>query len=106
MDGLLLIAFAILAYFLPTIIASLRGHHNDVAIFVLNLLLGWTLLGWVIALVWSLTAKTKTATATGEPVATPDTHVRCPECRELVRMDATKCRWCNCKLTPAKWSNQ
>jgi hypothetical protein len=27
-----------------------------VAIFALNLLLGWTLLGWFAALVWSLTA--------------------------------------------------
>ena len=41
------------AYFLPSIIASRRGHRQAGAITVLNLLLGWTLLGWVIALVWS-----------------------------------------------------
>jgi hypothetical protein len=41
-------------YFLPTII----GWHkrNAGAIFVLNLLLGWTLVGWVVALVWALTS--------------------------------------------------
>lgn len=43
-------------YFAPTIIAAGRKHHNRMAIFALNLLLGWTLIGWVGALVWSLTA--------------------------------------------------
>jgi uncharacterized membrane protein YqaE (UPF0057 family) len=42
-------------YFLPTLVALLRGHHNGVAILVLNALLGWTLLGWVAALVWACT---------------------------------------------------
>lgn len=43
-------------YFLPTLIATRRKHHNRMAIFALNLLLGWTLLGWIVALVMSLTA--------------------------------------------------
>jgi hypothetical protein len=42
-------------YFLPTIIAWVRGHYNRVAILALNLLLGWTVVGWVVALVWSFT---------------------------------------------------
>ncbi len=46
----------LLIYFLPSIIALARGHQNALAIFVLDLLLGWTFLGWVAALVWSLTA--------------------------------------------------
>ena len=45
-----------LLYFLPTVIALARGHHNGFAIFLTNLLLGWTLIGWVIALIWSVTA--------------------------------------------------
>jgi len=45
-----------LIYFLPTVIALARGHHNGFAIFLTNLLLGWTLIGWVIALIWSVTA--------------------------------------------------
>ncbi len=51
--GLLIILAAL--YFLPSLIAKLRGHHSTGAIFVLNLLLGWTFLGWVGALVWSFT---------------------------------------------------
>lgn len=42
------------AYFLPTIIAFKRGKRNRGAILALNLLLGWTVLGWVISLVWAL----------------------------------------------------
>ena len=51
----LLIGLAI--YFLPTIIAMARGKRNALAIFAMNLLLGWSFIGWAIALVWSLTAE-------------------------------------------------
>jgi hypothetical protein len=53
---ILLIIALLTTYFLPTIIAIARNHHNGAAICVLNLLLGWTFVGWVIALVWSFTA--------------------------------------------------
>ena len=53
MEGLL-VALVVM-YFVPAFIAVLRGHHNAGAIFVLNLLLGWTMLGWVVALVWAAT---------------------------------------------------
>jgi Superinfection immunity protein len=43
-----------LLYFLPTIVAGARDHANAAAVFVLNLLLGWTFVGWVAALVWAL----------------------------------------------------
>ena len=38
-------------YFLPAIVASARLHRQTMAIVVLDLLLGWTLLGWIAALV-------------------------------------------------------
>jgi len=56
--GLLGMILAILifgVYFLPTLIAFLRRHKNKLAIFFLNILLGWTGIGWAIALVWSVT---------------------------------------------------
>lgn len=43
-------------YFFPAFIAMVRHHPNALAIVILNLLLGWTLLGWVGAFVWSVTA--------------------------------------------------
>lgn len=33
-------------------------------------------------------------------IPTPETHVRCPDCRELVYMDASVCKHCNCVLVP------
>ena len=43
-------------YFAPFTIAFARGHHNQMAIFALTALTGWTLIGWVAALIWYLTA--------------------------------------------------
>lgn len=43
-------------YFLPTGIAMLRDHPNFMPIFLINFLLGWLCLGWIVALVWSVTA--------------------------------------------------
>ena len=42
-------------YFVPTIVASVRHHHNTLAIGALNLLLGWTVIVWIAALIWALT---------------------------------------------------
>lgn len=47
--------FLVAAYFLPWIIASRRDHHQVGAIAAVNILLGWTFLGWVVAFIWSLT---------------------------------------------------
>lgn len=46
--------FGFILYFLPSIIAFGRSKRDSGAILVLNLLLGWTAIGWVIALVWAL----------------------------------------------------
>lgn len=43
------------AYFAPALIARFRHRPNGGAIFAFNLLLGWTVIGWVVALVWALT---------------------------------------------------
>lgn len=40
-------------YFLPTIIGAVRRHRNEQALFALNLFSGWTVIGWVICLVWA-----------------------------------------------------
>lgn len=57
--GLLLLIISIGLYFLPSIVAKQRNHHNATSIILLNIFLGWTLLGWVIALVWSASALRK-----------------------------------------------
>ena len=42
-----------LVYFLPTLIGLRK--RNAPAIFMLNLLLGWTGIGWIVALIWAVT---------------------------------------------------
>lgn len=50
----LLSALSLLIYFLPAAIAVTRGHEYAVPIFALNLFFGWSIIGWVAALIWSL----------------------------------------------------
>lgn len=57
---LLMLAAMVAVYFLPGLIAYKRDHQNAASIMLLNLFLGWTLLGWVGALVWSASAKKQT----------------------------------------------
>jgi hypothetical protein len=49
----MLIWAALILYLVASMIAGMRSHHNGGAIFALNLLLGWTVLGWVAAFVWA-----------------------------------------------------
>jgi len=53
---LLVLVAGLPTYVLPTIIAVLRSHPKAAPITVVNLLLGWTCIGYIVALVWSLTA--------------------------------------------------
>ena len=43
-------------YFLPSFMAKSRKHHQSDAILLTNLFLGWTAIGWIVALIWSATA--------------------------------------------------
>lgn len=48
--------FALVIYLLPSIIAFEREHHQFGPIVVINLVFGWTVLGWFGALAWSVSA--------------------------------------------------
>lgn len=52
--ALIVVLLLVGVYFFPSIVASYRKHINFTAIFVLNLFLGFTLLGWVFALIWAV----------------------------------------------------
>jgi Superinfection immunity protein len=55
--SILTLPFALLGlalYFLPTIIAAARRAKNLVVILLVNIFAGWTGVGWIVALVWSL----------------------------------------------------
>ena len=46
-----------LFYFIPAIVAYKKQRDNKVSILLLNLFLGWTLIGWVASLVWAFKEK-------------------------------------------------
>lgn len=58
---LLLLLFPV--YLLPSFLAFYRGHRNAVPILLLNLCLGWSLVGWVVAICWATLAGEGTTTA-------------------------------------------
>jgi T4 superinfection immunity protein len=51
-------------YFVPTIIAFNRRSQHRVAILLVNLLLGWTLVGWIAMLVWAIVDRSENSTPT------------------------------------------
>ncbi|MGH9643680.1 MAG: superinfection immunity protein [Terriglobales bacterium] len=55
-QALALIVLCFFVYFLPAMLAYQWRHRNRGAILVLNFILGWTVLGWIAALVWCSTS--------------------------------------------------
>lgn len=49
-----------LMYFLPLFVAHARHHRNATSIGVLNVFLGWTVIGWVVCLAWAFSADVQT----------------------------------------------
>lgn len=50
----IIVAILSAGYMLPWAIAAVRGNRNAWTVFWVNLLLGWTIIGWIIALVMSI----------------------------------------------------
>lgn len=53
------IILMITVYFLPSGIGLLRRHNNFIPILLVNLFFGITVIGWIIALIWSFTSNVK-----------------------------------------------
>jgi hypothetical protein len=60
--AIVLIFLMIATYFLPSFNAFSRKHPDRWPIFMLDLFVGWTIIGWVVSLVWSVS-----------PITSPDT---------------------------------
>ncbi len=55
MELIILSGLGLALYIVPSVVAGSRRHHQTLAIVAVNVLLGWTFLGWAVALIWALT---------------------------------------------------
>jgi uncharacterized membrane protein YqaE (UPF0057 family) len=92
------VGFILLAvlYFIPTIVAASRKTPNSGSIFVVNLLLGWTMIGWIAALVKAITTKTYAAQVASGELGQP-----CAKCRTPMIHGHPFCSKCGAPNTTA-----
>jgi len=64
---MLFILPSLAVYFVPTIVAIVRHARNVLGIVLLNIFGGWTLVGWIIALVWSIRDERQANYRSGNP---------------------------------------
>lgn len=57
--ALIALLFLLACYFLPTLVAALRGKIGSGGVFFVNLLLGWTVVGWFVAFIWACSGRTE-----------------------------------------------
>lgn len=53
MEFFIILVIILLVYFLPTIVVLHKNKHNGCSIIIINIFLGWTFIGWVVALAWA-----------------------------------------------------
>ena len=80
------------------VIASSRGR-SGFGWFLIATLLS-PLIGLILVLVFPKRGQAATAVDEAGEKITTESHVRCPDCRELVRKDARKCKHCGTALIP------
>lgn len=91
-------------YMLPTYEAWARKQSNLQSIAALNLFLGWTVIGWVAALIWSFKRPEQVGVeAPAAPASRqelPETKA-CPYCAEQILLAAIKCKHCGSEVSAA-----
>lgn len=99
---LLALGLAGALYFCPFIVALARGHPSTGAIFVIDLFLGWTLVGWVAALAWALVGldarEGQDATAGRDLPPDAAAEVTCSTCGTRTHATAGICPRCGAAL--------
>jgi hypothetical protein len=88
-------------YFLPAYLA--RNRSDFTSILVLNLLAGWTFIGWIIALVWALSSGQGRQVAVPAPLPAPPQSAAgasffCSACGKPCEAGARFCSSCGAAL--------
>jgi len=88
----------VITYISMLILISTSGSYdvsaNLMAQFVFKLILGGLIWIWPNYVYW----RKRRLLFSTEP--TPETHVRCPDCRGLIPKETRVCEFCGCKLIP------
>ena len=94
----------VVLYFFPTLLGCKK--KNSGAIFILNLFLGWTFVGWVVALVWACAHEAPDPVTALPPVTSKDrlaaqigNYLICSVCREKNNPSFSVCWKCGESLT-------
>lgn len=61
---------------------------------------GWFILGALFSLLALIAVLVLPSRKPDPNAPNPDTHVHCPDCRELVLKESRVCKHCHCKLVP------
>ena len=69
----ILIIFAIAAYWAPSITAAWRRVPNTGSVVIVNLFLGWTVIGWIVAL--AMACRSRPVIAAGPPPQQITSHL-------------------------------
>jgi hypothetical protein len=59
LTGVVGVIVLVSCYFMPTIIALLRDRRGVGGVALVNFFFGWTVIGWLVAFIWSCTGKTR-----------------------------------------------
>lgn len=92
--GLIIVVFCIALYFLPTIVAASRHKRSENAIVALNLLLGWTVIGWIGALIWALSADPPDHIVVAPPLRRRLPPILCATCGKYSAPGSQFCSSC------------
>lgn len=87
-----------LLYLLPSIEAIKRGQNNTVSVVIVNVLLGWSLIGWVVAMVMAVKEKEQVVAVIQSAPEPAGSVKACPFCAETVKIEAVKCKHCGSAL--------
>jgi len=87
-------------YFLPTIIAVARKKANVLGILLVNFLLGWSVIGWIVALVWAVSTERVDQVPPVQMVSIPQpAHRFCSRCGQPDQGGSRFCPHCGAALS-------
>ena len=94
------VVFLLGCYFLPTLVGIALSKRNLHAIFTLNLLLGWTSVGWVVALARAVSVEPAPRIIDLQPLGDQPIYTlvpiawTCPKCRAPIGDSEVECPRC------------